>query len=101
MQVGTTDLEYNLSIGVNVSLISKDHTECHGVIRSLGDVLHELQRLFQIPSLHSSLLSGFLEVPQEQLVLCDPLDWLDQVGVYALSQVMLILNFLLVSCIKL
>ena len=90
-----TYLEYDLSISVDVSLVAIDHTECHGIIGSLWDVLHQLECLFQIPSLHSSLLSGLLEVPEKQLVLCDSLDWLDEVGVNSLSQLMLILNLLL------
>lgn len=90
-----TDLQYDLSICVDVSLISKYHAECHGIIGSLGDVLHQLDGLLQAASLHSCLLSGPLQVSQQKLILRNSLYWLDQERVNTLPPAMLILNFLL------
>ena len=75
-----------LSAGTDGSLISTYHTQSHGIVGSLGDILHQLQRRVQLwRGDQSRLLCTLLKVSEEELVLAYPLDWFDEVGVYAVA----------------
>ena len=75
-----------LSTGADGSVVSTYHTESHGIVSSLGDILHLLQRRVEVRCGRESRLHGtLLEVPQEELILTDPLDRFDEEGIDSLS----------------
>ncbi len=70
----------DLSVGVDVSIVPTDHAERHGVVGSLGNVLHLQESLVEVRDLHAHPLCRLAEVAQQKLVLGDPLDGLDKEG---------------------
>ena len=87
-----------LSAGTDGSVIAADHAEGHGIVGSLGHVLHLPQSGIQ-PGRGGQprLLGTLLQVSEEELVLTDPLDGLDEVGVDALSLLQPLLDLLWVD----
>ena len=86
-----------LSAGTDVSIIPTYHAQSHGIISSLRDILHLLQRCLEVGGGEQPGLEGAaLQVSEEELVLTDPLDRLDEEGVNALSLFELHLNILCV-----
>ena len=86
-----------LSTGTDGPIISTYHTESHGIIGSLGHVLHLLQRCVELRGGQEPRFDGtFLEVSQEKLILTDSLDWFDEEGIDALSLLQSLLDVLCV-----
>ena len=87
-----------LSTGADGSVVSTYHTESHGIVGSLGDILHLLQRRVEVRGGRESRLHGtLLQVPQEELILTDSLDRFDEEGVDALSLLQPLLDVLCVG----
>ena len=89
-----THHQYDLPVLMHIPLVAVDHTERHGVIGSLGDLLCDLHCLLQGGRDHTHLLGGGVKVTQQEFVHADALNWFDQEMVYPLSVAKLLLNTL-------
>ena len=77
MHVGTHMCD-ELSIRVDVSIVPTNHAESHGVVRSLGDLVHQSEGLLQDGGLQLSLLGRLVEVRKKELIFGDSLDRFDE-----------------------